>query len=162
MLISRFSLLLTAVLFLAGCVSRPQYDEEQYRTDTAPVLVANNVEQFQGTDVMWGGIIIANNGTDAGSQLEVLAYPLKSNQRPDTSKGPLGRFLVFEDRFLEPLDFAEGRLVTVTGAFSETRDGAVGNADYVFPVVDAEAVYLWAPGENSPQVNFGVGVAFGF
>ena len=158
----RLKVILACLLLLGGCASGPQFDEERFRATTTPASAAEISENFRGSEVMWGGIIIANNGTDAGSQLEVLAYPLSSNQRPDTSKQPVGRFLVSKDSFLEPLDYAEGRRVTVTGTFTGVREGKVGNADYTFPLVSAGDVHLWSQRDNTPRVNFGVGVTFGF
>ena len=154
--------ILTCLLLLGGCASGPQFDEERFQTATTPASAAQIPENFQGSEIMWGGIIIANNGTDSGSQLEILAYPLSSNQRPDTSKQPVGRFLVAQDSFLEPLDYAAGRRVTVTGTFTGVRDGKVGSADYTFPLVSAGDVHLWSQQDSTPRVNFGVGVTFGF
>ncbi len=157
----RSVLVILSVITLSSCVSGPQYDQQRFDSSITPEHASTQIENLQDTEVMWGGILIANNGVESGSRLEVLAYPLKSNQQPDLDQSPVGRFIALEDRFLEPLDYAEGRQVTVTGRLVETREGKVGEANYVFPIVQSQDVYLWSPGRK-PEVNFGVGFVFGF
>ncbi|MGH8501457.1 MAG: Slp family lipoprotein, partial [Gammaproteobacteria bacterium] len=58
----------------------------------------------------------------------------------------------------------QGRLVTIKGVLSETQDGAIGEADYTYPVVRAEQIYLW-PEEAARRdsgINFGVGIGILF
>jgi outer membrane lipoprotein len=51
--------------------------------------------------------------------------------------------------------------VTVVGTVSETRDGKIGEARYVYPVLTATRVHLW-PKESAqssePRVHFGIGI----
>ena len=76
--------------------------------------------------------------------------------------GFLGRFLVIQQGYLESVDYAPGRLVTITGQFTDTREGEVGSADYVYPVIEAEQIFLWSNnvGANQPTVHFGFGFIF--
>ena len=96
--------------------------------------------------------------------MELLSYPLDNAQRPDISRGEQGRFLVRHSNYLEGVDYAPGRHLTVKGKIEKVWVGKVGDAPYTFPVVQSEEVYLW-PLEyrtpSTPQFHFGIGVMFG-
>ena len=95
--------------------------------------------------------------------MEVLAYPLDANERPQTGSDAQGRFILEQAGFLDPASYAEGRLVTVVGTLSGTRAGRVGESGYDFPVVSARQVHLWPTdgGTGGRGINFGIGVGFG-
>ena len=77
---------------------------------------------------------------------------------------PEGRFIAKKAGYLETVDYAKGRQVTVTGNFSRVRSGEVGETPYEFPILDADEIVLWPDeGERTtkPRVNFGFGVGSG-
>lgn len=155
-----FLSLLLGVL-LTGCATGPGLlDAQDIRTDLDPATAAS--AGVTGARVVWAGRIIDNRSLRDGSVLEVLGYPLDGVERPRTGETALGRFVVTSDDFLEPADFAPGRLITVRGSIVDTLEGHVGEAPYRFPELEPEALHLWpadterAAGE--PRVRFGVGV----
>ena len=93
----------------------------------------------------------------------MLSYPLKSNQQPDVNAGSTGRFIVRTNDFIEPVDYAAGRLLTVTGTLTSTASGEIGSATAEFPVMQADGIHLWPRGsENTePRVHFGFGFVIG-
>lgn len=148
---------------LAACASGPRYDTARYDTSITPSQAVANNAALRGKEVLWGGLLINSVNMEGASQLEILAYPLDSTQRPDTEESPRGRFLAVKAGYLETVDYAEGRLVTVAGRLAETRSGQVGQATYVYPVVEAESLHLWPKVGDTPQtqVHFGIGVMIG-
>ncbi len=151
------------LLLVASCATSPEFDSELYKQDTAPEQVVKEIEKLRNTKVLWGGLLVSSTNLEQGTQLEVLAYPLDSNQKPDTSQAPQGRFILLDDQFLEPLDYSAGRIVTITGELKTVRGGEVGSAQYNFPVIDAREIYLWPNngGQVEPRVHVGVGFIFG-
>ncbi len=149
-------------LSLAGCASGPKFDREQFHQRVTPKGVVDNVDSWQNDAVLWGGMIVGTRNLDNGSQVEVLAYPLRRSQLPDTSVASAGRFLAVTDEFLEPADYAEGRLVTLTGIIEDTVEGKVGSATNVYPLIQVEQIHLWPKGARSqePSVHFGFGFIF--
>lgn len=125
---------------------------------------------FTGRPVAWGGNLIAIENLEDRTRLEVLAFPLDSDGVPDQGEPATGRFLAEYRGYLEPGDYAPGRLVTVRGTISRTREGKVGEAGYVFPVVESVEVRLWPPAGSAagssgwwpPQLHIGIGVYGGF
>ena len=163
-MLPRIFLMLIVLALLGGCVTGPGYDSERYRVDISPEQVSSDFESYRNSEVLWGGVLVSVTNMEKVTQLEVLAYPLKSNQFPDTDGNPTGRFLVIRDGYLEPVDYAPGRTVTVTGQLGEARESQVGSAEYIFPVVRPDQIHLWPRGSENygPVWHFGVGVGVGF
>lgn len=156
--------LLLAALLLGACASGPRFDTRAYSTSPTPAEAAIDAALWQGDRVLWGGMILNSANHEDGTEIEVLAYPLAGGQRPDTSRPPIGRFIVFEDHYLETADYAQGRLVTVAGPFTSTRDGRVGDARFTWPLVEADGLHLWprdGGARRDPQFSIGIGVLLG-
>ncbi len=155
-------LFLLAVLLLAGCASGPRYPTEGVELALTPRQAASEIDTVRGKTILWGGIIISSTNLKDQSRLEILAYPLDSNQYPQTDSSPLGRFLLFKDGYLETVDYAPGRLISVRGPLTATEQGKVGDTRYTYPVVKTRDIYLWSrAGRSDPRVHFGIGVVFG-
>jgi outer membrane lipoprotein len=163
-MVKPLTLSLLLLTLVSGCASGPEFDQDTYSTTFTPQQAARDSGNYIGSSVMWGGMLISTSNLQNGSQLEILGYPLQTSQRPNVELEPQGRFLVMSGDFLEPLDFAPGRLVTVTGVIDQTRSGAVGDTEYVYPVVNVRNLHLWSKsgGLGKPQFHFGVGVGYGF
>lgn len=154
---------LAAILLgIQGCATK-HFDTAKYNTRTPPAEVARNPAQYTDTSFLWGGVIVNSANIENGTQIEVLAYPLGSSQRPDPDRAPDGRFLIIDKRYLETLDYAPGRLLTVAGSFTGTRDGQIGATSYVYPVVQPEQLQLWPKDStrSEPQFHIGIGAVFG-
>lgn len=158
----RRALLVCAALALAACATGPKIDISNIDRSITPQRVTADVESLRGKIILWGGVIIASTNLKDATQIEVLAFPLDSSHKPDTAAPPLARFLAVKNSYLETQDFAQGRLLTVTGPVTGTLTGQVGEARYVYPVVTPETLYLWPkPGTSTdPRVHFGIGVMF--
>ncbi len=158
----RLSMLLLAALLFGGCATRFDIGAAEHRI--TPQQAANNIGLAQNKTIAWGGIIVASRNLASQTQLEILSYPLDERGRPDREAKAGGRFIALHPGYLELANFAEGRLVTMTGAVSETRTGSVGEARYVYPVLVIKSLFLWPTPEEEaakPQFHFGVGVGVG-
>lgn len=158
--------LLVAILLLGitACASGPRYDTSAVNTRLTAAQVATAPSTHRGARVVWGGVIIVTRNQPGYTEMEILSYPLDSAQRPEISHGEQGRFLLRYNRYLEGVDYAPGRRLTVTGKIESVMQGKVGEAPYTFPLVQADDIYLW-PREvrspSEPQFHFGIGVIFG-
>ncbi len=164
----RFTFLLAAysaiffifTLSMIGCASAPDFNLDGVDQSVQPRDVVASLEKYQGKSVVWGGVIINSTNIKDGTQLEILAYPLKRDLKPDTEQSALGRVIVWHSGYLETLDYAAGRLVTVTGNVHETKKGSIGDAIYTYPVVHARQLHLWQQIDDASggRVHFGIGV----
>lgn len=152
--------LLFIPLLLAACATTPKFDTSSLDLGITPQQVVEGGGSTRGSRVLWGGVIISTSNLKQATQFEILAYPLDSDQRPDISKTPLGRFIARQEGYLESSLYDQGRRLTVSGELQESHTGRIGEADYTYPVLRIEQLQLWPRrGEPSePQFHFGIGV----
>lgn len=152
--------LLFIPLLLAACATTPKFETSGLDLKITPQQVVESSGSARGSRVLWGGVIIATSNLRQATQFEILAYPLDGDQRPDTGKAPLGRFIARQEGYLESSLYSQGRRLTVSGELQESHTGRIGEADYTYPVLRIEQLQLWPRrGESSePQFHFGVGV----
>lgn len=63
--------------------------------------------------------------------------------KPDIGSRSKGRFLAKLSGFLDPEEYPKGRLLSVTGTLSANIRKPIGKYLYDYPVIEAEARYLW-------------------
>lgn len=158
MRITKQWLIAPAFLLLSSCASNP-VDSTQVTVRTTPEAVVASGSTSAGT-VMWGGVILSSANLTEGSQLEVLSYPLDHRQLPMRHRDSTGRFVIKHPEYLETVDYAPGRLVTVLGNLSEISEGKLGDAEYTYVNVVPESLYLWRKDRSdvAPAFSFGVGI----
>jgi len=151
-----------ASVVLAACATAPKFDTSGIDLSIAPQQAVAESETLQDVQMLWGGVIISSVNFKDATQFEILAYPLASDQRPDTDKSPLGRFLAFQEGYLETSDYAQGCLISITGRLQNKRSGRIGESEYTYPVLKIDQLHLWRKrGEASdPQFHIGIGVMF--
>lgn len=159
----RLFILLLSSLLLSACATGPKYPTKGVEMSLTPQQAVTEADMQRGKNVLWGGMIVNSTNLDTRTRLEVLAYPLDSNQRPQIDEQPYGRFLLYKEGYLETVDYAAGRRITVLGRITGIQDGKVDESSYTYPVVEADQLYLWSRKEASsePRVHFGIGVIFG-
>ena len=161
---ARICLLSLVLLLLGACASGPRYDTREVNLAITPRGAVNELELVRGQTVLWGGVILATSNMESLTRLEVLAYPLNSDQEPQLEREPLGRFLLERTGFLDPATHAEGRLLTAKGTVARSDRGQVGGVEYIYPVIEASESYLWPRDSghtNRSRVHFGIGVGIG-
>lgn len=134
---------LFAVLLLAGCASQIPLEIRQGPDSPAPSEVRGNIGAHAGRAVRWGGLLLETQNRQTVTRLVILARPLTRDGEPSGSDTSLGRFIAIVPGFLDPKVYAPDRLVTVTGILRGSEHGTVGTHDYLYPVVEAAAWYLW-------------------
>ncbi|MEO9078908.1 MAG: Slp family lipoprotein [Rhodanobacter sp.] len=152
------------LLVLVACAPAPIYRTSATAVLATPSQVAQTPERYSNNEVVWGGRVVHVSNFPDHSEIELLAYPLDSSQRPQANDRGNGRFIVVVSGYTEPLDYPAGALMTVEGKLNGTRAGKVGEADYLFPLVDAVHSHVWTPEEMSKgrsNVRFGLGVGIG-
>lgn len=151
-------------LALIACAPAPIYKTTGTAVTAAPFQVAEAPERFANSEVIWGGRIVQVNNLADHSEVEMLAYPLDSSQRPKKNDSGSGRFIAILPGYAEPLDYPAGALMTVSGKLSGSRAGKVGEANYVFPLVSVGQSHVWTAEEMTKgrnNVHFGVGLGVG-
>ncbi|TAL91852.1 MAG: hypothetical protein EPN69_09005 [Rhodanobacter sp.] len=153
-----------ALLTLVACAPAPIYKTSGAAAVATPAQVTRTPERYSGNQVIWGGRIVHVSNFADHSEIELLAYPLDSSQRPRANDRGSGRFIAVLHGYVEPLDYPSGALMTVEGKLNGTRAAKVGEADYLFPLVDVTQSHVWTAEEMSKgrnNVHFGLGVGVG-
>lgn len=152
---------LLAGMVLAACAPPPIYKPDAAVINATPAQVAAMPERYRGAEVIWGGRIVAVRNFPDHSEIELLGFPLDSSQRPQIDQPAGGRFIALLPGYIEAMDYPAGALLTLRGHIESTRNGKVGDADYVFPVVRGDQFHHWTPEElrsRKPNISFGVGI----
>jgi len=149
-----------AAALLAGCATPPIRDTAQVSALT-PLDVQQGGPAADGTEVLWGGRIVAFDNRADHAEIEVVAFPLARDQSPLTEAPSEGRFLLVLPGYVESADYAVGRHLTVRGLLAGTREGKVQEYAYLYPVVRGRDVHVWPWGfmfDRRPRVSIGIGV----
>lgn len=141
----RFAVLV-AVLFAGACLGPPR------QLATGPFAAATvrdaQVGDLAGQRVRWGGTIAAVTTGKDETCFEVVSRPLDVQAHPEATDQSNGRFLACAGGFFDPSIYAEGREITVAGTLGATVPGKIGEHEYRYPRVTADAVYLWPERER--------------
>jgi outer membrane lipoprotein len=148
---------------LSACATGPRFDTAGVDPDVTPARAVAEIENRRGSPVVWGGTIINTRNFEDSTRIEVLGYPLDAQQRPRSGRSAQGRFLIEFPGYLESVDYAPGRQITVTGEIRQATRGRIGETEYHYPLVAAEQLHLWPvqAERERPRVSFGVGVMMG-
>jgi outer membrane lipoprotein len=146
---------------IAGCAA-PVF-KDAAPTATTPADIADAPERYHDAQVIWGGKILDVRNLADSTEVDVVAYPMDSAQRPDQNAPTQGRFVVALRGYVEPLDFPPGRFVTLRGRIEGTRVRSIEEHDLVLPLVVDTTVHLWPVNfpYDQPHVSFGLGVGVG-
>ncbi len=131
-------------LFLSACASQVPGPIRQ-RIPDSPTLeeVRRDPKSFLGERVRWGGTIAKVTNREEATWVQIVGRRLDSEGRPQTEDWSSGRFILVVEGFLDPMIYAEGRLITAAGSLEEPVTREIGEYAYAFPVVHAESYYLW-------------------
>ena len=128
-------------VLLASCATVPKNLAGSYAEITPQQAGNGNVS---GTSVRWGGQIIQTEPGHRDTCFYVLGKPLASGDaRPEMSRDSTGRFVACKQGFYDPEVYAKGREITVVGVLQGVVTRKVGDFEYPYPRVAANAVHLW-------------------
>ncbi len=125
---------------IAGCATAPVPLAGDFSTLTPSDSVASGT---RGERVRWGGEIIKVEPRAQSTCFEILSRELDARARPRESDRSVGRFIACRNGFYDPEVFVRGRDLTIVGSVTGSERGQVGEFDYAYASVTAEAIYLW-------------------
>lgn len=157
----RFGIYIASLMLLAACAQSPVATDTGTIASVGPAHVLAE-EGHEGSMVVWGGRIVTIENLADHTELTVVSLPLDRADRPRINAEAGVRFMVIEQGFIEPMQFAPGRYVTVLGRVEGLAEREVGEYLYEHPVIEAEQIHLWPVDttrwQGSPRFNIGVGI----
>ena len=146
-------ILLFVALTLGACATVPKELQVSTPLSTTTPRQAQT-GNHDGERVRWGGVIISTNTQSDQTCFEVMALSLDSSTQPESNDQSLGRFIACSKGFYEPTLYAAGREVTFIGRIDGSEKQKVGEYDYHFPRLIADAVHLWPKRSNIIYVPY--------
>lgn len=150
---------LVSCALLCACAT-PVFRDVDHAVEVTASDIQQNSDAYRGAEVVWGGRIVAIENRTETTEVEVVAYPLDRDQQPMPEAPSQGRFMLVLPGFVEPLDYAAGRHLTVHGVLAGTRVGHVQERAYLYPMVRAMDVKVWPWGfifDKKPRISIGIG-----
>jgi len=150
-------LLLVIVILISACATSPidkAYRLNARRDDLPFPMALRNPDQYAGSAVVWGGIIIQTKNLKKGSQIIIMETSLDDTTRPIDPRDTRGRFIAASPDFLDPELYRKGRAVTVAGVIAGKKILPVGDSNYTYPVVTIQQIYLWEEKKEPPEYYY--------
>ena len=137
-------LILTALsLGLVGCVSAPQgFEPKRFDALNLKSLQLQDYD-CQCKKVRLGGKVISATALKNQTRIEVLNQTVAYfSAKPIVDSHSDGRFIAYLNGFVEPENLKE-QYVTVAGVLKGKETGNIDQAEYSYPVVQADQYRIW-------------------
>lgn len=142
---------LLSMLTLTGCAAViSEQSRKLVDSNAAFQTIKASPDNYMGRIIMLGGRIADIRNSSDGAQLEIVQFDLNSQGYPEDSFLSYGRFLATESRFMDPLIFKRGMLITVVGELKMKKTMRLDDMDYTYPVISMREWYLW-PGSEADK-----------
>jgi outer membrane lipoprotein len=136
------TLVLVTTLTLSGCATiPPELAVGGPFLNITPTQALHG--EHEGGQVRWGGAVIQTRPKGIRTCFEIMGLTLDRQGEPRSSDTSTGRFLACANGFFEPAIYSQGRYVTFTGRIDGVAPQQIGEAEYLFPKLETEQVYLW-------------------
>ena len=105
--------------------------------------VNQNIHNYKGSPVHWGGVIIDIQHMEKHSLAQVLYYPLDRLGRPQLGSTHAGRFIIKSNEFFDPFVYTKNSEISVIGKLNGDVERTFGNRSIQVPVLLAKNIYVW-------------------
>lgn len=152
------ALALLTVLLCAGTLGCTHPIDRRYRSRAIKGLTVADVQSdpgaYEGSTVVWGGMVLETANRQEQSEMVVLQTPLGYSGYPASAEQTRGRFLARTPRFLDPEAYCHGAKVTLAGEITGTAERAIGEKEYLYPVIRIEQLHLWGDPEPAGRTGY--------
>lgn len=137
-------------LLLAGCAGVPVIPPElkdKVDWNVSFLQVKTSPLAYKGRMIVVGGMILTVKPLKQdGTRIEILQLPVDGDHEPT---GRLtdseGRFLAFDQAFIDPATIPTGTRVTVVGEVTGSTTLQVDDVDYTYPTLEVKSLTVWTP-----------------
>jgi outer membrane lipoprotein len=107
--------------------------------------VIQNLKEYLGSTVIWGGIISDLRNGKEGAEITVLEAPLDRRGVPDP-RITRGTFIARTEEYLDPKVYERGKKITLAGDIIGQETKALDDQKFMYPVVLILELRLWKEG----------------
>lgn len=158
------AMLITGLLGSSCQTIIPKAVLEKVNRDITFKALKENPWTYEGEIVLLAGVIVKTTNTPSGATLEIYQTEMDWEDRPIHVDISRGRFLVEYNEFLDPEIFRKQRQVTIAGEILGVKVVKLGEMEYPYPLIRAEAIHLWKkikPLPYDPNPWYSVGAPWG-
>ena len=134
---------IASMLLLNSCSHIPETIRQAPIQDIQIQDTKKDFSKHQHKTARWGGSLIDVKNDEHKTTLQVLAFPLNYEGRPNLRAATLGRFLVKSNKFLDPAIYTNNTELTVSGRLVDVDNRKVGQKTLKLPVIELQQIYLW-------------------
>ena len=120
---------------------------EPVRSEAEPPLpfktLVAQADQYRGRTVILGGYILETRNLESETTINVLQVPLRIGEEPDFKDRSEGRFLVYQQGFLDPEIYSKDRVITVAGEVIGSGSEEIGGNRIQYLKIKSREIYLW-------------------
>jgi outer membrane lipoprotein len=146
--------LLCALLVLPGCITSELVTKEmesQVARDIPFEALKAEPDKFKGRVVVLGGKVLTAKRLKEGTQIEVLQLPLDGADAPIMNlPQSKGRFLAYQEAFLDPATVPEGTAVSMIVEVTGARTLPLDEVDYAYPTLKIRTLKIWPEARYMP------------
>ncbi len=137
-------LMVVVLISAAGCagVISLKNSKDVDRTVT-PALVRESPDEYIGTKVIWGGIIVSIKDINGRTVIEVLNAPLDQRGRVQGATMKDNRFLIDVADYLDPFVYRSGMEIVSAGRIKGIRIKALEGTNYPYPVLETVELHIF-------------------
>lgn len=149
-----------ALVLVAGCT-------KPYKATVSPELasqlndsvsfpqIKSNPEDHKGKLVVLGGQILSAKRLQDSTELIILHLPLLKEREPMTElTNSQGRYIAYQEEFLDPATVPPGTRVTLVGELSGSVTQKLDETDYTYPTLTIKQFKVW-PAHSSEYSRYG-------
>ena len=120
---------------------------EPVRSEAEPPLPFKSLiaqaDQYRGRTVILGGYILETRNLKSETIIKVLQVPMRIGEEPDFKDRSEGRFLVYQQGFLDPEIYSKDRVITVAGKVIGSGSEEIGGNRIQYLKIKSREIYLW-------------------
>jgi outer membrane lipoprotein len=139
--------LAATLLLAAGCATSelvPTELESQIARDIPFESIKAEPEKFTGRVVVLGGKVLSAKRLKEGTQIEVLQLPLDKADAPlMTLAQSKGRFLAYQEGFLDPATLPAGTFVSMIAEVTGAKTLPLDEVEYTYPTMKVRTLKIW-------------------
>ncbi len=138
---------IVTLLLLSGCAGPeviPQELRDQVDKEITFAKLIEDPDSFEGRLIVMGGVVLSATLLKEGTRIEVLQLPLQPSHEPETDlRASQGRFLAFEEGFLDPATLPNGTGITVVGEVTGAARLPLDEREYTYPTLAVKKLTVW-------------------
>lgn len=143
-------MIIIGLMAITSCAPFPHAIMKEADRKLSIGQVQENPDLYKGKTILWGGVIVTTENRPEETRIVIMQTALDIETRPENLDRSEGRFILKHNGFLDPVIYAQGRLITVAGKVAGKEDLLIGEVRYAYPIIVTGQFVLWEKPTSYP------------